>query len=460
MSIRFRISFLFTFLVTLILILLSSTVYYFASENRKNVFKSRLKNRAVSTAQMYGVLGNKSGPVLEKMDSGSVSSLYKKTVIILGPGDHPVYSYPAAPSEPVALDPETIRNIKEHKEFFFTDHGKEGIGIQHADSTSHFIVAISAYDSDGIASLNNLKKILATAFLAGIFIILLSGYLFATQLVKPLAKMTWQANMITSNNLSQRIEYNNNKDELNHLASTFNDLLDRLQESFQIQRRFISHASHELSTPLTVVSSQLEVALQKDRDTEEYKNVLASVYEDVQQMQQLTRSLLEIAKAGSQGSIDLQESRVDEILIKVAADVEKQNPDWRVMLHFGDFPDDEKLIEVFGNPDLLNSALKNLVENGCKYSEDKIAFASIRFEEKKIIIEIKSKGDIIAESDIQQIFQPFFRTGSAQHKPGFGLGLTLTRRIILLHKGKIEVSSDLDAGTKFIIILPSAAAFN
>ncbi len=110
---------------------------------------------------------------------------------------------------------------------------------------------------------------------------------------------------------------------MSQLANTFNELLARLQESFAIQRRFISNASHELSTPLTSVSSQVEVVLQKERSAEEYKQVLFSVREDVQQMRQLTKSLLEIAKTGSQGGIELNEVRIDEVLLKVVGDVKK-----------------------------------------------------------------------------------------------------------------------------------------
>ncbi len=186
---------------------------------------------------------------------------------------------------------------------------------------------------------------------------------------------------------------------------------------------------------------------------------MGSVQEDVLQLQQLTRSLLEIAKAGSQGSIDLKEVRLDEVLLKAGADVKKQNPDYNVKFSFDDYPEEEQLIEVFGNTDLLYSALENLLENGCKYSDDRSALAFISFPQKQVEIKISSKGDVIAESDIQNIFQPFFRSGAVQQKPGFGLGLTLTKRIISLHRGTIEVTSDPEQGTTFKISLPSMASF-
>lgn len=264
-----------------------------------------------------------------------------------------------------------------------------------------------------------------------------------------------EVNLITTNNFSQRIKINKSKDELTQLAITFNSFIDRLQDSFATQRRFISNASHELSTPLTSISSQLEVARQNVRSADEYREVLDSIYEDIKELHLLTHSLLEIAKTGSQGSIDLNEVRLDEILYKVVTDVQKQNLGFKAILGFKNFPEDEKLFTVFGNANLLYIALKNIIENGCKYSDNGESFITVIFEIKNVVIKVANKGDVIAEADIQNIFQPFFRTGSAQHKRGFGLGLTLTKRILFLHKGAITVESSPDKNTIFTIILPN-----
>jgi signal transduction histidine kinase len=227
-----------------------------------------------------------------------------------------------------------------------------------------------------------------------------------------------------------------------------------------IQRRFISNASHELSTPLTSISSQLEVTLHKERNPEEYKQVMLSIYEDVHQMRQLTKSLLEIAKTGSQGTIELNEVRIDEVLFKVMSDVRKISPSYQVELHFGEFPEDEKKFLVFGNNDLLYSSVKNFVENGCKYSPDHLSWVDLSFEEDQIIIQVKNHGNVIAEEEMDHIFLPFYRTNAATHVKGFGLGLALAKRIISLHRGSITVLSDMNKGTIFTIQLPSVKAFS
>jgi len=271
--------------------------------------------------------------------------------------------------------------------------------------------------------------------------------------VKPIAGIIYEVNNISSHNLSRRLPAASGKDELSRLAKTFNDLLNRLQDSFNSQRRFISNASHELSTPLTSISSQVQVTLQKERTVYEYQKALSSIHEDVLQLRQLTKNLLEIAKTSGSGSIELNEVRIDELLMKVIADVKRLNPSYMIEMEFGEFSDESECM-VFGNFDLLYIAIKNIIENGCKYSTDNRSRVVVSCSPQQLSISVSNKGDVIAEQEIEQIFQPFYRGENATELKGFGLGLPLAKRIIGLHKGQISVQSGL-AGTKFSIILPA-----
>jgi signal transduction histidine kinase len=198
----------------------------------------------------------------------------------------------------------------------------------------------------------------------------------------------------------------------------------------------------------------LQVTLQKERTTAEYQAVLQSIQEDVEQMRQLNKSLLEIARTGSQGSIELNDLRVDELLLKVIADIRRIHESFEVELQFHNMPEEEKQCMVFGNFDLLYIAFKNIIENGCKYSPDKTSLVRVEFEKERIIIRVMNRGDIITEEEAAQIFQPFFRGANAGDNEGFGLGLPLAKRIIGLHKGTIGVQSG-EEGTIFSITLPS-----
>ena len=245
------------------------------------------------------------------------------------------------------------------------------------------------------------------------------------------------------------------RDEWHYLSQTLNDLLNRLQDSFELQQRFISHASHELSTPLTSISSQLEVALQRVRGIHEYQKIMQSIYQDVLNLNNLTRTLLEFAKAsGKPGGLQIELVRVDEILMELPAEIKRMNNEFKLVLTFDGLPSDEEKLLVAGNKDLLLTAIKNIVSNACKYSGNRQALVNLSTNSKELIIRVKDNGRGIPETDLDNIFQPFFRTGETRFEPGFGLGLPLAYRIIKLHKGNIKVESTLDEGSVFTIFLP------
>jgi signal transduction histidine kinase len=454
LKIRNKITLLFTLLVTSILLILNTSVYYLTSVERKEIFHKRLKSRASNNAQIFDYFGDSSVYMLRRLDASALAVLTQKSVVIYDTLGNYLYQYQADNADALTLDSFTLEEVRQSGEKFFTIGRREGIGLYYSDNENRFIISVAAYDEDGRLRLLELKKVLIISLLIGMLVTLITGFIFSSQLVKPIKKIINEVNDISSHNLSKHLTAGASQDELNQLAKTFNDLLNRLQESFVTQRRFISNASHELSTPLTSISSQLQVTLQKERTAGEYQQVLQSIQEDVDQMQQLTKSLLEIAKTGSQGSIELNDMRIDELLLKVISDVKRINPKYEVEMQFLNTPDDEGQCMVFGNFDLLYIAFKNIIENGCKYSPDKTSLVKASFEEKNILIEVINQGDIITELEIEQIFQPFYRGANAADNKGFGLGLPLARRIIGLHKGDITVISD-QTGTNFLISLHS-----
>jgi signal transduction histidine kinase len=281
------------------------------------------------------------------------------------------------------------------------------------------------------------------------------------RLVIPIKKITQEVKKISSQNFSTRIDTQKPKDELNELAITLNQLLDRLQGSFEMQGRFISNASHELSTPLTSISSQLEITLQNERDNEEYKTVLYSVYDDVRNLTQLTRSLLEIAKAsGTAMGLELSLVRIDELLMNLSSEIKRIDPQYIMELHFDNFPEEDNLLLIYGNNDLLYSAIKNIVVNACKYSENHTAHVELSFTTKQLVVIVEDEGIGIKKEEQDLIFQPFYRGTNGVYKQGAGLGLSLAYRIIKLHKGNIEVENKPIKGSIFKISFPIAQYYD
>ncbi|WP_431210494.1 sensor histidine kinase [Puia sp. P3] len=293
-------------------------------------------------------------------------------------------------------------------------------------------------------------------------------------------------NEISARNLTRRIRSTaESRDEWDYLSGTLNQLLNRMQESFEIQGRFIANASHELSTPLTSISSQLEVALQRVRTVEEYRQVIQSVYQDARQLSKLTQTLLEFARAsGTAAGLEIDLIRIDEVLLRLPGEIGKVGTwggygvgvaggvgglggaggvagaagSFEVGLNFDGLPEAEESLLVFGNEELLFTAIRNVVVNACKYSDDHRAVVRLAVQGKEIRISVEDRGKGIAEEERERIFQPFYRTEERHTVPGFGLGLSLSRRIIQLHKGWISVESTVGVGSMFYIVLPVAGA--
>jgi two-component system, OmpR family, sensor histidine kinase ArlS len=415
----------------------------------------RLNSRANNNAQVFKYLKGTDREFLDRINTSSMEVLPDKSVGIYSISGKPYYLFSKDTTKPLEVTNEVIESALLNGQHFYKVGYREAVAVRYADGGENFIVVVAAYDSDGWTFLGQLKRIFFVSLIVGTIISLLAGHFFSSQLLKPVAQIISEVNDISSHNLSKRIKAGASQDELSQLANTFNDLLDRLQEYFTAQRRFISNASHELSTPLTSISSQLEVTMQRNRSTGEYQEVVQSVYEDVVQMRQLTKSLLEIAKTGSQGSIELHEIRIDEVLFKVMGDIKKIHSDYRVELNFVDSDEYESNFLVFGNVDLLYIAIKNIVENGCKYSTDNTARVQLSFKNNSTIVEVQSKGKAIAEEEMEKIFQPFYRSSTSEGKAGFGLGLALAKRIIGLNKGTLMVTSNEKEGTTFTIEIPT-----
>jgi signal transduction histidine kinase len=415
----------------------------------------RLNSRANNNAQVFSYVKSNEYDFLDRINSTSMEVLPNKSVGIYDSSGNVYYEYAQDPTDTAGVTKEVLRAAIFNGQHYYKVGYREALAVKYTDSGTHFVVVVAAYDLDGWALLRQLKRIFLISLILGMIISLLAGHFFSSQLLKPVAQIIREVNDISSHNLSKRIQAGTSQDELSQLANTFNDLLDRLQEYFTAQRRFISNASHELSTPLTSISSQLEVTMQRKRNTEEYQEVVQSVYEDVVQMRQLTKSLLEIAKTGSEGSIELNEIRIDEVLFKVIGDIKKIHPDYMVELNFSDSGEYESNFLVFGNTDLLYIAIKNIVENGCKYSNDSTSRVQLSFDSLSTIIEVKSMGKAIPKDEFEKIFQPFYRSSTAQGKAGFGLGLALAKRIIALNKGTLKVNSNEEKETTFTIIIPT-----
>jgi two-component system, OmpR family, sensor histidine kinase ArlS len=460
MPVKIRITLLFTLLVWAILTLVCASVYYFSYTNRIKDIQTRLANRAITTGRLLSQRGVFDQSLVRKIDSSTSVAMRDKVVEAYDGADRRIYSYCDRAVDTIRTDLVIIDRARaEMSPVYFNQGARDGIAYYYRDENASFVIIAAAFDEAGNDKMRHLRLVLTLSFVGGILISVVGGYLFSISLLRPLRRISDEVNEISARNLARRIRSagSNAKDEWRYLSDTLNQLLNRLQESFEIQGRFIANASHELSTPLTSVSSQLEVSLQRMRGVEEYRQVIQSVYQDVQQLNKLTQTLLEFARAsGTAAGLEIDLVRIDEILLRLPGEIGKTNPLFAVTLDFDQLPEAEEALLVFGNEELLFTAIKNIVSNACKYSEDHHAVVRLSVQGKEIRISIEDRGRGIPKEEWEKIFQPFYRTEEGHAISGFGLGLSLARRIVSLHKGWIELDSAVGRGSVFYVRLPVA----
>ncbi|MCK7558417.1 HAMP domain-containing histidine kinase [Chitinophaga sedimenti] len=314
------------------------------------------------------------------------------------------------------------------------------------------ISAINQYSKE---YLQELQHILIISLLIASFAIIMTGQFFSQYILRPIRQMMLQVKNISSRNLHLRVEEAGSRDELNELASTFNNMLDRLETAFETQNNFVSNASHEFSTPLTAIIGEAELSLSRERTTEDYKRAIKTILEQAERLEHITRSMLQLAQTGFDGK--KQEwclVRTDELLFTVKSIVDRLYPGNQVEIDYSLFPEEDEKLTVNGNFQLLELALSNIVTNAIKYSNNQPVSLALAATHTRIIIIVKDRGIGIPQEDLPYIFSPFFRASNTSDFKGYGIGLPLAMNIVRMHKGEIIVNSIVQQGTEIRVELP------
>lgn len=454
MKIRTRLIILFTVATAIILLLFATIIYFSAKKNRETEFYSLLKKEAITKANLF---------LNAHVDKKVLQDIYHNNRKILNEVEVAIYdtSFVLLYHDAVDIDfvKETkplIDEINEKGSIEFYQKNWQVVGLRYEYNGKQFIITAAAYDQYGYNKLDSLLANIIIVFIASILIIVIIGLLFSSKAFQPVSEMIEKAMNITATNLDLRLSSNGSKDELSELADTFNEMLNRLESSFDAQKNFVSNISHELRTPLSAVITELELSVNKDRAAEEYKTAIIHALKDAKKMSRLSNSLLDFAKASYDPSeIKFKNIRIDEVLLDARQQVQKADPNYKIDIHFENDFDEDNQISVSGNEYLLKVAFVNLFENGCKFSADKQSRVHILFGKGVITLRFTDQGVGISPGELENIFTPFYRGENKKYAEGNGIGLSLTQKIITLHQGTISVFSKEQRGTTFTVELPA-----
>lgn len=322
------------------------------------------------------------------------------------------------------------------------------IPIERNGKIKGYIVAAMSLDSS-LMVLKNLRYTLYILFpilLVGLFFI--SSFLAGRSII-PVVTIINTANRITKNNLNERIELPQNKDELHDLSSAINSLLDRLENALEREKQFTSDASHELRTPLSVLRGTLEVLIRKERSTAEYEEKIKYGLTEIDRMADIIEQLLALARfdanpeLNGQSAIPIQ-ALVDQIMVLRKPLCAEKNI--TVDLDVTQCSD-----SVSVNSFHANLILDNVIGNAIKYSHPNGKITILLVEKAdRVICTIKDEGIGIKKEDIHQLFTPFFRSDALNHKAikGVGLGLSIAYKAASAINATLEISSELGQGTE------------
>ncbi len=453
MQIRSRLTYQFTYLVSAILFVSYLIIYLFTQENYKDKFYSRLRQKANTAAELLVNVSTVDSKLLRIIDRANRDILYRENIMAYDTCYERIYR--SNDSINFHVDVKQVKEVLKRKEVRFEVDDLEVLGTVFITPEGRLVVFAGAVDQYSAENAKDLKNILIALFLLFVFIVVISGWFFAGRAVNPISAVIQQVDLLSPKRLDQRLESEDSEDEIGQMVSTINHLLERIESAFRFQKTFIANVSHELKNPLTKISSQLEVSLLNERNSADYKQTIASVLEDTQDLAAITESLLELNKISvSDYQAGFQTIRIDEVIWEARSLAQKLNTTYRVIFDTNFMPDDEELLMLKGDEKLMLTAIKNLMENACKFSPNKQAHVRLAIADHQIEIEIKNEGKGIPASDLPFIFQPFFRGENTANAKGYGIGLSLVERIVHLHNGQISVKSELNGWTAFKVLLP------
>lgn len=310
-----------------------------------------------------------------------------------------------------------------------------------------FMVALP-FPSDTLIGLRRL--LWQTALLA--FVVFAAGvWLLSSRVLQPVKKVTKAAALVSGRDLSQRVPVPETKDEMHDLASSLNHMLDRLQESFDTQRRFTADASHELRTPVTAIVGHANYLLRRTKPSEEQQDSLTVIRREGERMAKLVNDLLELARADAGFAVTREPMNLIDTVEAVHMEVAPMAGAAEIHVSTSD-----PLAEVSGDASRLKQVVLNLVQNAVNAGATNITIA-VQNERKHVRLEILDNGPGIPQEAIPHLFERFYRVDGARSTRGngSGLGLAIVKWIVNQHEGSVTVESRIGEGTVFTVLLPA-----
>ncbi len=387
-----------------VVLVASLIIIYIVSERaRHDAFQGNLRSEAITKANLF---------LEKKVDASTMQHIYLNNTQFINEVEVAVYTrdfkmlyHDAAEHDIVKESQNMINEICSQGEIDIpVAKGYQAIGILYKEK---LVVTAAARDGYGETNMDTLRSTLLTIFFVSIIFMAIVGYILATITIRPIERA---------------------------LAS---------------QKMFASNVSHELRTPLAAIMGELGLALQKERTSADYQRRISRALGDASRMSDTIIGLLNLARAEYDASqIKMESIRIDELLMDVVEELIRANPEYHINISFTETPNDDDAVSVSANKYLLALAVRNLIENNCKYSSDHTSDIVIHTDDS-LFVTFSDSGLGMSCSEQRNLFTPFYR--GSNDSSGHGIGMALAYRIAVLHGFSIGVHSKSGHGTTFTL---------
>lgn len=411
-------------------------IYFSFASFRTQEFADRLEEQALTTVRLLLKIKEVDRKLLKTIDRNSLHKLYNEKTLVFDHNFRLIYS--SIDDASVKWNIEDLKELRAKHTFFRQNEDKELLGLHYEANTDYYVI-IAAEDKYGFSKLRYLTLTLLSAFVIGSLVVWLITYGIVVKLVKPLDQLQKTIADITIHELNTQLPEHKSKDEINLLSKSFNQMLRRIERAYNAQKEFTSNASHELRTPITRLSVQLDNLLRQPH-SEATTAYLHSMTNDINQMSELVHSLLLLARMNRADlEKQLQQERIDEVLFGAYEKTKKQFPDFQMNFEIADNDGYIPNLEVHASKSLLEIAFFNLLKNAYLYADSHTVMVKIyqMNEKAPLSIDFVNTGLPLDPTQEDKIFEPFMRGSNAQSTTGSGLGLRIAKRILNYHHASI-----------------------
>lgn len=439
MKLRNRLSIYSVSIFSVIILTVSAIIYFtFSSAMEKKEIKA-LESKSLLAAIYYLEQDELSSSEHENIKSQLLKTISRKNIALYDILNQQVNGEMKQDNNISFKFLEAVRRDKQSsfqtKDYFY-------YGIFYYDNQGDFVVIAREPKSEFNEQKSSLLQILSVVSIVGIVIVYFFSQYLGYIAYQPITHFITQIKNRNDNNFNEPILLKHSYTEIKELSATYNTFINQITQTFHVQKNFIDYVSHELRTPITALIGTLEVTKQKERSSEEYKEVLYQLKQYTTDLQETIDQMMLLS--GAKTNFELTPIHIDEVIWEI---VENQ-----IVYHQADIKvdldvKDNQLLTIYGNSQLLNLAIGNLISNAIKYSDNQQIQVRFSTLDNQLVLQIIDAGIGIDPEDLPNIRQNFFRGKNTAAYQGKGIGLSIADIIFRKHQIEMDIMANQPQGT-------------